>query len=131
MRKSTKLAFAFVALAGVIGTAAYADQNLVRVTPPQSIFAAFPVAVVKANAERNGSTEVAQAYLEWLYSEEAQRIVANHHYRVVDETVTAEHADSLPEVELVTVDEVFGGWDAVSTEHLADGAILDQVFVNR
>ncbi len=102
--------------------AAYADQNLVRVTPAQSLFAAFPVAIVKANAERNGSTEVAQAYLEWLYSEEAQRIVASHYYRVTDETVQAEFADRLPPVELVTVDEVFGGWDAIQA---------DQVFVNQ
>lgn len=111
--------------------AAYADQNFVRVTPSQSLFAAFPVALVNENAARNGSTEVAQAYLEWLYSEEAQRIVAGHFYRVVDEAVLAESADSLPQVDLVTVDGVFGGWDAVRTDHLADGAILDQTFVNR
>src|SRR5690625_2092235 len=111
--------------------AAYADQNLVRVTPKQSFFAAFPVALVKANAERNGTTELAQAYLEWLYSEDAQRIVASHHYRVTDETVAAEFADNLPEVDLVTAEEAFGGWDAIRADHLADGAIVDQVFVNR
>lgn len=111
--------------------AVYADQDLVRVTPAQSLFAAFPVALVKANVERNGSADVAQAYLEWLYSEEAQRIVASHYYRVTDETVLAEFADRLPPVELVTVDGVFGGWDAVQADHLAEGAIIDQVFVNQ
>ena len=111
--------------------AAYADQNLLRVTPSQSLFAAFPVAVVKANAERNGTTDLAQAYLQWLYSDEAQRIVASHYYRVTDEAVAAEFANRLPQVELVTADEAFGGWDAIRAEHLADGAILDQVFVNR
>lgn len=111
--------------------AEYAAQGFERVTPSQSLFAAFPVAVVAANAEKNGSTEVATAYLEWLYGPEAQRILAEHHYRVTDEAVAAEFADRLPDVKLVTVDEVFGGWDAIRAEHLADGAILDQVFTDQ
>lgn len=111
--------------------AEYAAQGFERVTPSQSLFAAFPVAVVQANAERNGTTEVATAYLEWLYSPEAQRILAQHFYRVTDAEVAAEFADSQAPVSLVTVDEVFGGWSAIRAEHLADGAILDQVFVNR
>jgi sulfate/thiosulfate transport system substrate-binding protein len=111
--------------------AEYAAQGFERVTPSVSLFAAFPVAVVAENAERNGSTEVANAYLEWLYSAEAQRILADHFYRLTDEGVAAETAGTLPEVRLVTVDEVFGGWDGVRADHLADGAILDQVFVNQ
>jgi sulfate/thiosulfate transport system substrate-binding protein len=111
--------------------AEYADQGFERVTPSQSVFAAFPVAVVAQNAERNGSTDVANAYLEWLYSSEAQRILAEHFYRLTDETVAAEFADSLSSVDLVTVDDVFGGWDAIRAQHLAEGAILDQVFVNQ
>ncbi|MFC7705388.1 sulfate ABC transporter substrate-binding protein [Plastorhodobacter daqingensis] len=111
--------------------AEYSAQGFERVTPSLSLFAAFPAAVVTENAARNGSTEAATAYLEWLYSPEAQRILAENHYRVTDETVAAEVADRQPEVRLVTVEEVFGGWDAVRAEHLADGAILDQVFVNQ
>ncbi|WP_322894584.1 MULTISPECIES: sulfate ABC transporter substrate-binding protein [unclassified Yoonia] len=111
--------------------AEYADQGLERVTPSQSVFAAFPVAVVAENAENNGSTEVATAYLEWLYSAEAQQILGEYFYRLTDETIAAEFADSQADVELVTVDDVFGGWDAISDEHLADGAILDQIFVNQ
>lgn len=111
--------------------AQYADQGFERVTPSLSLFAAFPVAVVSANAEKNGSTEVSNKYLGWLYSPEAQEIIAKHHYRVTDETVAAAHAADLPEVKLVTVDDVFGGWAKVSEEHLADGAILDTVFVNQ
>lgn len=111
--------------------AEYAAQGFERVTPSLSVFAAFPVAVVTENAERNGTTEVATAYLEWLYTPEAQRILGEHAYRLTDESVAAEFADAMPEVELVTVDEVFGGWDAVRSDHLADGAILDQVFVNQ
>lgn len=111
--------------------AEFAAQGFERVTPSQSLFAAFPVAVVAQNAERNGSTEVATAYLEWLYSPEAQRILAEHFYRVTDEAIAAEFADRQAEVTLVTVDDVFGGWAAIRTDHLADGAILDQVFVNQ
>lgn len=111
--------------------AAYADQGLERVTPSQSVFAAFPVAVVAENAENNGSTEVATAYLEWLYSAEAQQILGEYFYRLTDETVAAEFADSQAAVDLLTVDDVFGGWDAIRDEHLADGAILDQIFVNQ
>jgi len=111
--------------------AEYAALGLERVTPTVSLFAAFPAAVVTENAERNGSTEVATAYLEWLYSPEAQRILGEHFYRLTDEAVSAEFADTQPEVRLVTVDEVYGGWDAIRADHLAEGAILDQVFVNR
>lgn len=111
--------------------AAYADAGLERVTPSISLFAAFPVAVVSEVAERNGTTELATAYLEWLYTPEAQRIVAQHFYRVADESVATEFADSLPEVRLVTVDEVFGGWDAIQENHFAEGARLDNVFVNQ
>ncbi|MBR2655300.1 MAG: sulfate ABC transporter substrate-binding protein [Loktanella sp.] len=111
--------------------AEYAAQGLERVTPSQSLFAAFPVAVVAENAERNGTTEVATAYLEWLYSAEAQQILGEYFYRLTDETVAAEFADSQAAVDLITVDDVFGGWDAIRADHLADGAILDQVFVNQ
>lgn len=109
----------------------YADKGFERVTPSLSLFAAFPAAVVTANAEKKGSTEVATAYLEWLYSPEAQDILAQNFYRVNDADVAAKYAADFPEVRLVTVDEVFGGWDAVRADHLADGAILDQVFVNQ
>ncbi len=111
--------------------AEYADKGFERVTPSLSLFAAFPVAVVTENARKAGSEELSKAYLEWLYSAQAQKILADHYYRVTDESVAADYADQLAEVKLVTVDEVFGGWAAIRKDHLADGAILDQVFVNR
>lgn len=111
--------------------AQYADQGFERVTPSLSLFAAFPVAVVKENAEKNGSTEVSTAYLNWLYTPEAQEIIAQNYYRVTNEDVAAAHAAAQPEVKLVTVEEVFGGWDKVRADHLAEGAILDTVFVNQ
>ena len=109
----------------------YADKGFERVTPSLSLFAAFPVAVVNANTDKKGTTEAATAYLNWLYSPAAQEILAQHDYRVTDEATAAAHAGDLSEVRLVTVDEVFGGWDKVRADHLAEGAILDQVFVNR
>lgn len=111
--------------------AQYADRGLVAITPPVSLFAAFPVAVVEANAERNGTAELSTAYLDWLYSAEAQRVVAEAGNRPADATITAEFADRFPEVELLTVEDVFGGWDRVQDEHFASGGILDQVFTNQ
>ena len=78
-----------------------------------------------------GSTEVSTEYLNWLYTPGAQEIMAANNYRSTDAGVTAAHAADFPEVKLVTVDEIFGGWAQIQTEHLADGAILDKVFVNR
>lgn len=111
--------------------AQYADRGLVPITPPVSLFAAFPVAVVEENTEKNGTTELATEYLNWLYSPEAQRIVAEGGNRTANEEVTAEFADKFPQVELLTVEDVFGGWDRIESEHLASGGILDQVFVNQ
>lgn len=108
--------------------AQYADQGLVRVTPSISLFSAFPVAVVAENAKKNGSEELAKSYLGWLYSPEAQKILADHYYRVTDEAVSKDYADQLPAVTLVTVDEAFGGWDKVREEHLSEDGILSQVF---
>lgn len=109
----------------------YADKGFERITPSLSLFAAFPAAVVKENAENKGTTEVATAYLNWLYTPAAQDILAQYDYRVQDAEVATKYAANFPEVRLVTVDEVFGGWDAIRADHLADGAILDQVFVNQ
>ena len=109
----------------------YADQGFESVTPATSLFAAFPVAVVTENAEKNGSLEVSTEYLKWLYTPEAQDTLAENHYRTTDKDVAAKHAAEFPEVKLLTVEDVFGGWDKIQSEHLADGGILDKVFVNR
>lgn len=111
--------------------AQYADAGFERVTPSMSLFSAFPAAVVSANADKNGSTEVSTAFLEWLYSPEAQEVLAQHYYRVHDAEAAAKHASDFPEVKLITVDEVFGGWDKVNEDHFAEGGILDKVFVNQ
>lgn len=109
----------------------YADKGFVRVTPSLSVLAEFPVAVVEANAKKNGTAEVSKAYLDFLYAPAAQRILSQNFYRVNDATVKAESAANFPEVKLVTVGEVFGGWEKLAKEHFAEGGILDKVFVNK
>ena len=109
----------------------YADQGFEAVTPAASLFAAFPVAVVTENAEKDGALEVSTEYLNWLYSPQAQEVLAENHFRVTDKDVAAKHAADFPEVRLLTVEDVFGGWQKVQDEHLAEGGILDQVFVNQ
>lgn len=89
--------------------------------------AEFPVAVVERNAKRNGTTDVATEYLSYLYSEDAQRMLAGFNYRVHDETVKAEFADRFPEVELLTVEQIIGGWDQAMKTQFSNGAKLDQL----
>ncbi|MFO7647464.1 thiosulfate ABC transporter substrate-binding protein CysP [Halomonas campaniensis] len=105
----------------------YGSDDYEVIVPPVSILAEFPVAVVAPNAERNGNLDLAQAYVEYLYSEEAQRQLAGFNYRVHHEAVVEEFADAFPETELLRVEEVFGGWDAAMEEHFANGALLDQL----
>lgn len=109
----------------------FPNAKFVRVTPSVSLYAEFPVAVVEGVAKKNGTEEVAKAYLDFLYTPAGQEILASHAFRVNDPAVKAKHADAFPEVKLVTVEDVFGGWDKVSKEHLAAGGILDQVFVSQ
>lgn len=109
----------------------YGDRGFESVVPAVSLLAEFPVSVVDRVAERRGSTELATAYLEFLYSEAGQRILAENGNRVHNETVKAEFAGQFPDVRLVTVEDVFGGWDKVRAEHFAEGALLDRIYGNR
>ena len=95
------------------------------VVPSISILAEPPVAVVDKVALRKGTSEVARAYLEYLYSKEGQEIVAKHYYRPRDPEVAARYASLFPKVNLVTIAD-FGGWAAAQKKHFADGAIFDQ-----
>lgn len=101
------------------------------VVPSVSLLAEFPVAVVDKVADARGSQEIATEYLNYLYSPAGQEILATFFNRVHDEAVVAAHAESFPEVRLLTVEDVFGGWDKVSAEHFAEGGLLDKVFINQ
>ena len=105
----------------------YGSDDYEVIVPPVSILAEFPVAVVEPNTERNGTEELARAYLEYLYSEEAQRQLAGFNYRVNHEAVAEEFAGQFPETRLLRVEEVFGGWDQAMETHFGSGGQLDQL----
>jgi sulfate/thiosulfate-binding protein len=98
------------------------------VTPSVSILAEPPVALVPGNAERKGNTEVAQGYLDYLYSDEGQAIAAKHYYRPSNPDVAApEDIARFGEVNLVTIDD-FGGWREAQPAFFGDGGIFDQIY---
>jgi ABC-type sulfate transport system substrate-binding protein len=99
------------------------------VTPTLSILAEPPVAVVDKNADKHGTGELSRAYLEYLYSPEGQRLIARHYFRPRDPA----HADAadlarLPKLELITIDDVFGGWQVTQKQHFDDGGIFDTIY---
>ncbi len=103
-------------------------ENFEIVAPSLSILAEPPVAVVDKNVERKGTRELANAYLNHLYSEEGQRIAARHFYRPRNEAVAAEFAEQFPQLKLVTIDADFGGWKSAQPKFFNDGGIFDQIY---
>jgi sulfate/thiosulfate transport system substrate-binding protein len=98
------------------------------VTPSMSILAEPPVAVVDKIVDGNGNREVAQAYLEYLYTPEGQDIAARHYFRPVDPEVAAKHAAMFPSINLVTIAD-FGGWAKAQKEHFGDGGMFDSIYM--
>lgn len=100
------------------------------VTPPQSILAEPPVAVVDGNVDAKGTRKVAEAYLQYLYSQEGQKIAVKHFYRPFrPELVAAEDLTKFAKLDLVTIDDpIFGGWAKAQPTHFADGGIFDQIY---
>ncbi len=99
------------------------------VVPSLSILAEPPVAVVERNAARHGNSDVAEAYLKYLYTEEGQEIAAKNYYRPRLESVAQKYAHQFKDVNLITIDE-FGGWQAAQKRHFADKGIFDQIYGN-
>lgn len=99
------------------------------VVPSVSILAEPTVAWVDRVVKRRGTEAVARAYLEFLYSPEGQEIFARHFYRPRLPEVLNRHAAQFPEINLFTIDEVFGGWQRAHREHFADGAAFDQIYL--
>jgi len=97
------------------------------VTPSLSILAEPPVTVVDKNANRRGTRKAAEAYLKHLYSPEGQEIAAKHYYRPRLKEVADKYAHQFSQVELITIDEAFGGWDAAQKKHFVEGGIFDQI----
>jgi sulfate transport system substrate-binding protein len=106
----------------------YGQDKFEIVTPPISILAEPPVAVVEKVADKHGTKEAARAYLEYLYSKEGQELAAKHFYRPRDAAVLAKAAGQFGKAELFTVDQVFGGWTKAQNTHFADGGVFDQIY---
>jgi sulfate transport system substrate-binding protein len=98
------------------------------VTPSLSILAEPPVAVVDKVAKRHGTTEVAKAYLEYLYSDEGQEIAAKNFYRPRNPAIADKYAANFAQLKLVTVDQEFGGWAKAQATHFADGGVFDRIY---
>src|SRR5690349_9193684 len=96
------------------------------VDPSVSILAEPPVALVDKVVDKHGTREVAQAYLDYLYTPEGQEIVAKNYYRPRLAAVAERYAGKFPKIPLFTVDEVFGGWQKAQATHFADGGVFDQ-----
>ncbi len=98
------------------------------VYPPASILAEPPVAVVDKVVDRRGTRKVAEAYLQYLYSDEGQEIAARNFYRPRSAAVAAKHAAQFPKLTLFTIDDTFGGWTKAQKTHFADGGVFDQIY---
>ncbi|MCJ8507296.1 thiosulfate ABC transporter substrate-binding protein CysP [Rhizobium lemnae] len=109
----------------------YGKDKVESVIPSVSLLAEFPVAVVDKVAKKRGSEELSKKYLDFLYSEQGQRIAAEFGHRVLNEKVAAEFKNEFPQIRLVKVDDVFGGWDKIQKEHFASGATLDKLYRSR
>jgi sulfate transport system substrate-binding protein len=101
------------------------------VYPPASILAEPPVSVVDKVVDKHGTREVAQAYLEHLYSTEGQEIAARNYYRPIDPAVAAKYEKQFPKISLFTIDEVAGGWTRAQKTHFADGGVFDQIYTRK
>lgn len=101
------------------------------VLPSVSLLAEFPVAIVNRVVDKRGSRDLAKSYLDFLYTPEGQTILAENGNRVNNEEVAAKFKDQFPEVRLVTVEDVFGGWTKTQEVHFASGGLLDQIYGNR
>jgi len=100
------------------------------VVPSLSILAEPPVAVVDRVTLRHKTTDLARAYLEYLYSPEAQEIIAKNYYRPRNEAVLKKYAATFPDVKMVTIAD-FGGWAKAQEKHFADGGLFDQIYAKK
>ncbi|WP_292995327.1 sulfate ABC transporter substrate-binding protein [Nitrosomonas sp.] len=107
----------------------YGSDKFEIVIPSLSILAEPPVAIVDKVVDKRGTRQIAEAYLQYLYSEEGQEIVAKHFYRPTNPTVAEKHAGKFPKVELFKIDDAFGGWKNAHKIHFADGGTFDQIYL--
>lgn len=103
-------------------------DNFEIVAPSLSILAEPPVAVVDKNVERKGTRKIAQAYLNYLYSDEGQRLAAKHFYRPRNQEIAKEFSAQFADLKLVTIDKDFAGWKTAQPKFFDDGGVFDQIY---
>jgi len=108
----------------------YGPDKFETILPSISILAEPPVTLIDRNVDKHGTRDVAQAYLEYLYTEQGQEIAARHFYRPSDPKVAAKYAYQFPKINLITVDEIFGSWQAAQKIHFNDGGLFDKIYEN-
>ena len=97
------------------------------IVPSKSILAEPPVAVVDKVVEKKGTKEIAEEYLNYLYSDEGQEIAAKNYYRPRNEEILNKYKDKFSNLDLFTIEEV-GGWEEVQKKHFDDGGIFDEIY---
>lgn len=107
----------------------YGADKLEIVIPSLSILAEPPVAVIDKVVDKRGTRQVAEAYLQYLYSEQGQEIAAKHFYRPINEKVAEKYAAQFPKIELFRIDDAFGGWKNAHKIHFADDGTFDQIYL--
>ncbi len=98
------------------------------IVPAESILAEPPVALIDKVVDKRGTRPVAQAYLDYLYSDEGQSLIGKHFYRPSNPVIAARFTQQFPAITLFTIDGVFGGWQQAQQTHFADGGIFDQIY---
>ena len=105
-----------------------AGDALEIVFPQVSIRAEPPVAVVNANAKRKNTLEAAKAYLQFLYTDEGQEIIASNYYRPQNASVLEHHKKSFPDIKLFSIQEIAKNWEAANKQFFSDSAVFDQIY---
>ena len=98
------------------------------VAPAESILAEPPIALIDKVVDKRGTRPVAQAYLDYLYSDEGQKLIGKHFYRPSNPAIAAQFAGQFPAIRLFTIDERLGGWRQAQQTHFADGGVFDQIY---
>lgn len=114
----------------LIGQEVGADKFDV-VYPSLSVEAAPPVAVVTGVTQKRGSDAAARAYLNFLFTPQAQEVIAQNHFRPRDSAVYSKYAKSFPKIKTFSVEERLGSWEAVNKTHFADGGLFDQIYTKK
>lgn len=112
----------------ILANKEFGEGKFEIVAPSLSILAEPPVAVVDKVVDRRGTRDVATAYLQFLYSEQAQELAARHGYRPTLESSASKYSTRFPKIELITIQDTFGGWQKAQKTHFADGGVFDQIY---